>query len=118
MLKEIYNESEKIINVSNYIKIIIYKNETMLVAIENKDNVFSITRSEFETIEQELLDYDFYLYSKKDKKSYYIKIKEPNNEIRIAFDNSNKDRIFFGKEVLNKVVSDKDVENMIKKIGR
>lgn len=118
MLKKIYKEYEKIINVSNYIKIIIYKNETMLVAIENKNNVFSITREEFEIIEEELLDYDFYLYSKNDKKSYYIKIKEPNNEIRKAFEYSKKDRIFFGKEVLNKVVSDKEIEDKIKNIGK
>lgn len=118
MEKELYNKSEKVLNINKRLKIIIYENETMLVVINNKDNVFYITREEFDIIEQELLDYDFYLYSQNNKQAYYYKIKEPNNEIRYAFENSNKDKIYFGKNILNNKVESIKLEKLISTIGK
>lgn len=118
MNKEIYKNSSKIKNISKNIQIIEYENETMLVAINSKSNVFTITRQEFDKIEEELLDYDFYLYSQENKQGYYLKVKEPNNQIRYAFENSKKDKIFFGKDVLNNKVDDIKLKELIKKIGK
>lgn len=117
-MERIYNKSKKVTKISNNIQMIEYENETMLVVIRNKSNVFSITRQEFDIIEKELLDYDFYLLSELKKEAYYIKIKEPNNWIRNAFERSSKDKIFFGKEVLNNKVDEKELEELIGKIGR
>ncbi len=100
------------------IHLLILKNETMLVIIENDNNVFSLNRNIFKKIEDELLDYDFYLYSNLKKQGYYIKIKEPNNIIRKAFDLTKKDNIFFGKEVLQNKVNQDDIKNLIEKIGK
>lgn len=118
-MKEIlYKNCRKRTNISKNIEIIEYNNDTMLVIIKNKSNVFSIDKKEFEKIEEELLDYDILLISKTKGESYYFKIKEPNNEIRKAFEMSKKEKIFFGKDILNKKISLVDLPKMIEKIGK
>lgn len=97
---------------------IIFEDNTILVIIQNNDNIFKIYRNEFNIIEEELLDYDFCLIDNSEKQLYYIKIKEPSNFIRKAFDSTVKDEIYFGKEILqNKVTRDEFLEK-IKKIGK
>ena len=68
--------------------------------------------------EQELLDYDFCLIDNSRNQLYYMKVKEPNNFIRKAFDSTTKNEIYFGKEILqNKIVED-DLIKKIKTIGK
>ena len=47
-----------------------------------------------------------------------MKIKEPNNFIRNAFDHTTKDEIYFGKEILQNKIAVDDVINKIKNIGK
>ena len=97
---------------------LMFENETILVIIKNNKNIFKITREDFDELEQELLDYDFCLIDNSKKQLYYLKIKEPNNFIRTAFEHTIKDEIYFGKEILqNKITEDNLIEN-IKKIGK
>ena len=96
-----------------YLTYLIFENETILVLIENNKNIFKITREDFDELEQELLDYDFCLIDNSKNQLYYMKIKEPNNFIRNAFDFTEKDEIYFGKEILqNKITEDE----LLKKI--
>lgn len=107
-------EEKKIKNL-NYL---IFENETILVLIKNNKNTFKITREDFEELEQELLDYDFCLIDNSKNQLYYMKIKEPNNFIRKAFEHTEKDEIYFGKEILQNKITDADLISKIKNIGR
>ena len=97
---------------------LIFENETILVLIKNNKNIFKIAREDFNEIEQELLDYDFCLIDNVKNQLYYMKIKEPNNFIRKAFDHTTKDEIYFGKEILQNKITEDDLINEIKNIGR
>lgn len=94
-----------------------FENETLLVIIKNNKNVFKITREDFEKIESILLDYDFCLIDTTMEQLYYMKINEPNNFIRKAFDSTKKDEIYFGKEILQNKITEQDLITRIKKIG-
>ena len=90
--------------------------EKMIIVIINKnDNVFSITRDIFNIIDDELLPYSFFLIDSYNR-LYFYKINEPNNSIRKAFESCNKDRIYFGKEVLNNKITDTEYKKYIDKI--
>lgn len=95
-----------------------FENETILVLIRNNKNIFKIIREDFDELEQELLDYDFCLIDDVKKQLYYMKIKEPNNFIRKAFEHTTKDEIYFGKEILQNKIAEDDLINKIKNIGR
>ena len=69
-------------------------------------------------LEKELLDYDFCLIDNSKNQLYYMKIKEPNNFIRNAFDHTEKDEIFLGKEILQNRITETDLISKIKNIGR
>lgn len=94
-----------------------FENETLLVIIKNNKNVFKIAREDFEEIESILLDYDFCLLDTTMEQLYYMKINEPNNFIRKAFDSTKKDEIYFGKEILQNKITEQDLVKRIKKIG-
>ena len=94
-----------------------FENETLLVIIKNNKNVFTITREDFEKIESILLDYDFCLLDTTMEQLYYMKINEPNNFIRKAFDLTKKNKIYFGKEILQNKITEKDLIDKIKRIG-
>ena len=97
---------------------LIFANETILVLIKNNKNIFKITREDFDEIEQELLDYDFCLIDNVKNQLYYMKIKEPSNFIRDAFDHTTKDEIYFGKEILQNKITEDVLISKIKNIGR
>lgn len=97
---------------------LVFENETILVIINNNRNIFKIIREDFECIEQELLDYDFCLIDNSKNELYYMKMKEPNNCIRNAFDATEKNEIYFGKEVLQNRIREEDLINKIKNIGK
>lgn len=97
---------------------LIFENETILVLIKNNKNIFKIIREDFDELEQELLDYDFCLIDSSKKQLYYMKIKEPNNFIRNAFDHTEKDEIYFGKEILQNKITEEDLIKKIKTIGK
>lgn len=105
---------EKKLKNLNYL---IFENETILVLIRNNKNIFKIIRADFDELEQELLDYDFCLIDNLNNQLYYMKTKEPNNFIRKAFEHTEKDEIYFGKEILQNKISEADLINKIKKIG-
>ncbi len=97
---------------------LIFENETMLVLIKNNKNIFKITREDFYDLEQELLDYDFCLIDNSRNQLYYMKVKEPNNFIRKAFDSTIKNEIYFGKEILQNKITEDDLIKKIKTIGK
>ena len=100
----------------NNVYIYIINDEKMVIVIKNKnDNVFSITKEAFYKIDDELLPYSFFLIDGNEQ-VYFYKIEEPNNSIRNAFESSKKDVIFFGKEILNKKINEKEVIELINKI--
>lgn len=101
-----------------FLSFLTFENETILVVINNNKNVFKILRNDFEVIEQELLDYDFCLVDNFKNQLYYIKIKEPNNFIRIAFDSTEKNEIYFGKEILRNKIEKEELLEKIIKIGK
>lgn len=102
---------KKIGNVSIY-----NLNDTkMLIVIENKGNVFSITRDIFNEIDEELLPYSFCLIDKNNEKIYFIEIKEPNNFLRNGFDSTKKEIIYFGKQVLNNEIKENELINKIER---
>lgn len=101
-----------------FLSYLIFENETMLVIINNNKNIFKIIRSDFEYIEQELLNYDFCLIDSSKKRLYYMKITEPNNFIRKAFDSTEKDEIYFGKEILQNEIAEIQLIEMISNIGK
>lgn len=106
---------EKRLKNLNYL---IFENETILVLIRNNKNIFKIIREDFDELEQELLDYDFCLIDNSKNQLYYMKIKEPNNFIRNAFDHTEKNEIYFGKEILQNKITENDLISNIKSIGR
>lgn len=96
--------------------IYIINDEKILVVMRNnKNNIFSITRKTFSSIDDELLPYGFILIDEKEQ-LYYYQIKEPNNPIRKAFDSSKKEMIFFGKEVLNNKINFNQIDSIISKM--
>ena len=76
------------------------------------------TREDFYDLEQELLDYDFCLIDNSRNQLYYMKVKEPNNFIRKAFDSTIKNEIYFGKEILQNKITEDDLIKKIKTIGK
>lgn len=46
-----------------------------------------------------------------------MKVKEPNNLIRSAFDSTTKNEIYFGKEILQNKITEEDLIKKIKSIG-
>lgn len=94
-----------------------FENEFLIIIIKSKDNVFKIKRKDFYVIDDLLLPYVFLLIDERDEKKYLIKVSEPANFVRNAFDNTSKDEIFFGKQVLQKKINDITLIDEIKKIG-
>ena len=47
-----------------------------------------------------------------------MKVKEPNNFIRKAFDSTIKNEIYFGKEILQNKITEDDLIKKIKTIGK
>ena len=109
------NFTEKKLRFLTYLML---ENETMLVLINNSKNIFKIAREDFNELEQELLDYDFCLIDNSRNQLYYMKIKEPNNFIRKAFDSTTKNEIYFGKEILQNKITKDDLIKKVKNIGR
>lgn len=97
---------------------LIFENETILVLIKNNKNIFKIIREDFNEVEKELLDYDFCLIDNSKNQLYYMKVKEPNNFIRKAFDVTTKNEIYFGKEILQNKIIEEDLIKKIRDIGR
>lgn len=110
---------KKIIRITNIgvNKVVEFENETLLVIIENKKNVFKITKKDFQIIDDYLLPYAFLLVDTRTDEMFFMQVQEPNNFIRNAFDRTSKNEIFFGKEILqNRINKDKIVEK-INRIG-
>lgn len=117
------NDIEKIIK-SKYkyktinndgVKLLFLDNETILAIIINKKNVFKINRKQFYRIDDELLPYGFLLIDSTQKNMYFMKYTEPNNQLRYAFDSTQKDEIYFGKEILqNKIKLNELLSNIEK----
>ena len=101
-----------------FLTYLIFENETMLVLIKNNKNIFKITREDFNDLEKELLDYDFCLIDNSKNQLYYMKVKEPNNFVRKAFDSTKKNEIYFGKEILQNKITEDDLIKKVKNIGR
>ena len=97
---------------------LVFKNDTILVLINNNKNVFKIIRDDFNVLEEELLNYDFCLNDLSSNQLYYMKIKEPNNFIRKSFSYTDKNEIFFGKEILQNKINEEELLIKIKTIGK
>ena len=110
------NKIEFILKKRKNINIYIISDEKMLIVIKNNNNVFSIDRKTFNEIEEELLPYSFYLFDSNKNQGYFIKIKEPNNFLRNSFDSTDKNKIYFGKQVLNNKIKEEELLNRIEEI--
>lgn len=120
------NDIEKIIK-SKYkyktinndgVKLLFLDNETILAIIINKKNVFKINRKQFYRIDDELLPYGFLLIDSTQKNMYFMKYKEPYNQLRYAFDSTKKDEIYFGKEILQNKIKLNELLSNIEKIEK
>lgn len=115
-LKEILEKTKlKYKYVKKSIEYVEFENETIAVIIRSKSNVFKIKRNEFFLIDDMLLPYIFILIDVSKKEKYIYKVKEPNNDIRYAFESSKKDEIYFGKQVLQNKKNDNEIIEEIKK---
>lgn len=94
----------------------IFDDRYMLIVIYNNVNIFKIDRKNFENIEKELLPYAFLLVEENRKNMYFMKYKEPNNELRKAFDCTQKNEIYFGKQILQNKISFDDLRKKIEEI--
>lgn len=110
------NKIEFILKKRKNINIYIISDEKMLIVIKNNNNVFSIDRKTFNEIDEELLPYSFYLFDSNKNQGYFIKIKEPNNFLRNSFDSTDKNEIYFGKQVLNNKIKEEELLNRIEEI--
>lgn len=125
-ISKMMNDIEKIIK-SKYkyktidndgVKLLFLDNETILAIIINKKNVFKINRKQFYRIDDELLPYGFLLIDSTQKNMYFMKYKEPNNQLRYAFDSTKKDEIYFGKEILQNKIKLNELLSNIEKIEK
>lgn len=91
--------------------------EVLLITISNNKNIFSINRKIFYEIDDKLLPYSFCLEDTSTNNLYYMKIKEPNNFLRKSFESTNKDVIYFGKQILQHKIQEKELISELKKIG-
>lgn len=98
-------------------KVVFFEDETMLVIIENKENVFKIAKKDFQLIDDFLLPYAFLLVNIRKNEMFFMKVQEPNNFIRKAFESTTKSEIFFGKEILQNKISEDKLMLVINKIG-
>lgn len=94
-----------------------FENETVLVCIVNNKNVFSINRDTFYKIDDMLLPYAFCLIDSTYNQMYFMRVKEPNNFLRKSFENSSKDVMFFGKEILQNKIDESKLLKEIEIIG-
>ena len=116
-LLEENNFKFKKIKIGKNIELFEFENETMLIIIRSSNNVFKINRKDFYKIDDRLLPYNFYLINEVENKTFYITIKEPANFLRNAFENSLKNEIYFGKDVLNNKINNENLIEKIRKIG-
>jgi len=92
--------------------------EKMLIVIQNDNNVFYISRKIFYEIDEELLPYAFCLIDSSKKQLYFVNINEPINFLRESFDNTEKENIYFGKQVLNNKIKEDDLIYKVNSIGK
>ena len=116
-LLEENNFKFKKIKIGKNIELFEFENETMLIIIRSSNNVFKINRKDFYKIDDRLLPYNFYLINEVENKTFYITVKEPANFLRNAFENSLKNEIYFGKDVLNNKINNENLIEKIRKIG-
>lgn len=100
------------------IEIIYFNNDTMLVIISNKKNVFKISREQFIKIDDELLPYAFLLIDETTEELYFMQYKEPNNQLRYSFEKTAKNEIYFGKEILQNKIGLEDLKRKINYIEK
>ena len=94
-----------------------FDNETLLIVIINNKNQFKICRKDFYKIDNLLLPYAFCLIDSSKDEMYYVLVKEPNNFLRKSFENTNKEEIYFRKEILQNKIKENELIEKIKKIG-
>lgn len=94
-----------------------FENESIVIIIKNDTNIFKIRRKDFFEIDDMLLPYVFLLIDESKKEKYLVKVKEPHNELRHGFDSTEKDEIYFGKQILQNKKKDEDIIKELKMIG-
>ncbi len=99
-------------------KIKIYKlnNKANLVQITGDYSTFAIDRDLNYYLNSQNMVYAFILVNKNDSKLFYLEFRDKNNWLNASFERSNKDRLYFGKVVLNNQVNLFKLRERIKKL--
>lgn len=84
-----------------------------LVYMEGEVNIFSLDRDLFYYLNNQNEIYGFVFYANDNDATYFLKFKNKNNWLSRCFESSNKDSLYFGKEILN---NKKDCKNIISDI--
>ena len=85
-----------------------------VVILTRNDGVFDIERKLFDYLTKQTINYSFLLINKKEKKVYYLEFKNRNNWLSSSFNDCTKEKLYFGKIVLNHQSS---FEDFLKKLA-
>lgn len=99
-------EQNKYIAINKTNTIYNLKNRNLMV-IESTSNTFSITRSAFERLIQ-AYNYAYLLINKNTNELFYFDNKK--DWMKLSFERSNKEELFFGKEILQTRISIDDIK--------
>ena len=72
-----------------------------VAAIYNSNNIFMVDRDLFFYLNNQKENYSFLLFDTSEKKTYYLEFKNKTNWLASAFERTNKEKLYFGKVVLN-----------------
>jgi len=119
LINKVLNDNKLSFQCQNYDpNIYIYKIEDRIniVTIRSKSSAFSIDRDLFYYLSNQKLIYAFILKNEISGKIFYLEFYNKNNWLNSSFERSNKEKLFFGKIVLNNQSDIKQIINRIKNI--
>lgn len=102
-----YDDNTKIYKIGDSKKI-------NMVTIKEEGNIFKINIDLFYYLDNQKDLYSFLLTDLDKKQSYYLEFKEKNNWIKLSFERSRKEEIYFGKIVLNNRINTNGLKNKLK----
>ena len=91
------------------------ENKLNIVEIIEKSSTFSLDRDLFYYLSNQKIQYSFVLENSYDNKVFFIEFKDNNNWLYSSFERSDKEKLFFGKIVLN---NESNLDKIIEKIKK
>lgn len=119
LINKVLNDNKLSFQCQNYDpNTYIYKIEDRIniVTIRSKSSAFSIDRDLFYYLSNQKLIYAFIFENEISGKIFYLEFYNKNNWLNSSFERSNKEKLFFGKIVLNNQSDIKQIINRIKNI--